>query len=307
MEQGFTPNSIFLDAPFVMDMGAAGVWRPQNAEAEFFGNVPLHTALEKSLNLVTVRVAARVGMSAVAQNAIAFHVVDSMPKVLPAALGAVETTVIRMAGAYSSLAEGGREVLPTLIDSVQDRDGHVIYRAGGLDCGGCSDSTQMPTLTDSRKQIADSQSAFQIVTMMEGVTTRGTGTTAVVGLNRPIAGKTGTTQDFNDAWFGGFTPDLVTIVWVGFDNPASLGDGSYGAVIAAPIWRNFMLQALRGHPVLPFVPPADIVMSSAGGVPEAFKVGQDQGGGGGGGGGGNTDSGSSASASPLDSGMGGLY
>ena len=216
-----------------------------------------------------------------------------------------------MAGAYSSLDEGGREVLPTLIDSVQDRDGHVIYRAGGLDCTGCGDSTRPPSLSDSRKQIADPQSAFQVVTMMQGVTTRGTGTTAVVGLNRPIAGKTGTTQDFNDAWFGGFTPDLVTIVWIGYDTPASLGDGSYGAAVAAPIWRDFMLQALKGHPVLTFVPPADIVMSSASGVPEAFKTGQDQGGGGGGGGGGSsgdTDSGgSSASASSLDSGMGGLY
>jgi penicillin-binding protein 1A len=310
MEQGITPNTIFQDAPIVVDLGAAGQWRPQNSELEFFGPVPLHTALEKSLNLVTLRVARKVGMEAVAQTAIAFHVVDNMPRVLPAAIGAVDTTVLRMAGAYASLAEGGREVVPSLIDSVQDREGNLIWRPQTLECNGCaSDSLVPPTLEDNRKQIADAASAFQVVTMMQGVTLRGTGTGAVAGLNRPVAGKTGTTQDYNDAWFGGFTPDLLTIVWVGFDQPATLGKDAYGAYIAGPIWRDFMLTAMKGRPVLSFVPPPDVTLVTSGGVTEAFKVGQDQGGGGGdaGGGGGGGDTSSASVSGGLDTGMGGLY
>jgi penicillin-binding protein 1A len=306
MEQGISPNTVFDDAPITIDMGAAGVWRPQNAELEFFGPVPLHTALEKSLNLVTLRVARKVGMEAVAQTAIAFHVVDNMPRVLPAAIGAVDTTVLRMAGAYASLAEGGREVVPSLIDSVQDRDGNLIWRPQTLDCNGCAtDSKNLPFLEDNRAQLADAASAFQVVKMMEGVTLRGTGVGAVAGLNRPVAGKTGTTQDYNDAWFGGFTPDMVTIVWVGFDQPATLGNNAYGAEIAAPIWRDYMLAAMKGRPVLSFVPPPDVTLASSGGVTEAFKIGQSQGGAGGDAGGG-TDSAASASGG-LDTGMGGLY
>jgi penicillin-binding protein 1A len=238
-------------------------------------------------------------------------VVDNMPRVLPAAIGAVDTTVLRMAGAYASLAEGGREVVPSLIDSVQDRDGHLIWRPQNLDCTNCAGSPDTPpTLDDNRRQIADPASAFQVVKMMEGVTKRGTGVTAVAGLNRPVAGKTGTTQDYNDAWFGGFTPDLVTIVWIGFDEPATLGVDAYGAKIAAPIWRDFMMAAMKGRPVLEFVPPPDVTLVNSGGVQEAFKVGQDTGGGdyaGGGSGHSTSDGGSTAASGGLDTGMGGLY
>jgi penicillin-binding protein 1A len=310
MEAGITPASVFTDGPIVIDLGSAGQWRPQNSELEYFGPVALHTALEKSLNLVTLRVAQKVGMEAVAQTAIAFHVVDNMPRVLPAAIGAVDTTVLRMAGAYASIAEGGREVVPSLIDSVQDRDGHLIWRPQNLDCTGCRGGAAdtPPTLDDNRKQIADPASAFQVVKMMEGVTKRGTGVTAVAGLNRPVAGKTGTTQDYNDAWFGGFTPDMVTIVWIGFDQPASLGVEAYGAKIAAPIWRDFMTAAMKGRPVLEFVPPPDVYLANSGGVQEAFKTGQDQGGGDyAGGARGSGGGGSADAAGGLDTGMGGLY
>jgi penicillin-binding protein 1A len=313
MQQGITPNSVFLDAPFVLDQGAAGKWRPNNFELDFNGPVPLHVALEKSLNLVTVRVAAKVGMDAVAQNAIALHVVDSMPHVLPAALGAVDTTVLRMAGAYAALDEGGREVVPSLIDSVQDRYGTVVWRPPGLACSGCdSPSTEPPQLVDNRTQVGDPASAFQVVTMMQGVVQRGTGVGAVVGINHPIAGKTGTSQDFNDAWFGGFTPDLVTVVWVGFDNPATLGNNETGAAVAAPIWHDYMAFALKGRPVLQFIPPPDVNLVTSGGVTEAFKTGQDPNASGS-----DADS-QAATASPgdatatsassnVDSGMGGLY
>ena len=143
LEKGISPSQRFLDAPIVIDT-PEGRWRPGNFEGTFSGPTPLRTALEQSLNLVTLRVAQQVGMQAVADNAIAFHMVDSMPRVLPAALGAVDTTVLREAGAYASLAAGGREVVPTLIDSVQDRDGHVVQRSPGLDCANCGDPAKPP-------------------------------------------------------------------------------------------------------------------------------------------------------------------
>jgi penicillin-binding protein 1A len=242
MEKGISPSARFLDEPFVL-----GDWRPNNYELNFGGPTPLHVALEESLNLVTVRVAQHIGMDAVAKTAIFYHLYDAMPRVLPAALGAVETTVLREAGAYAAFAEGGRQILPSLIDSVQDRTGDVVWRPPGL-VEGAGDPAQPPTLFDPRQQGADPQSAFQMVKMMEGVIENGTGKPVAGDMDRPVAGKTGTSQDFNDAWFAGFTPDLVTVVWVGFDAPQTLGDKQTGAAVAGPIWRHFMDAALADVP-----------------------------------------------------------
>jgi penicillin-binding protein 1A len=277
LEKGISPSQRFLDAPIVMDT-AAGRWRPNNFEMDFGGPTPLRIALEKSLNLVTLHVAQTVGMEAIAENAIAFHEVENMPRVLPAAIGAVQTTVMREAGAYAGLAAGGHEVIPTLIDSVQDPDGHVVWRPTPVACGDCSNEAAPPVLNDQRKEIADAQSVFQLVTMMQGVTTRGTGATVAAGLGHPIAGKTGTTQDFTDAWFSGFTPDLVTTVWVGFDNPTTLGNNETGAHVAGPIWHDFMTFALKNRPVLQFQQPPGVTMASwdsgSGSVTDAFKPDQ---------------------------------
>ena len=258
MEQGLSPSTRFEDEPFSL-----GDWHPNNYEMTFGGSTPLRVALEQSLNLVTVRVAQHIGMDAVARTAIGFHLYDSMPHVLPASLGAVETTVLREAGAYASLAEGGRDVVPSLIDSVQDRDGHVTWRPPGLVVG-AGDPAQPPNLTDPRAQLADPQSVFQVIKMMEGVVLYGTGKLVGAGIDRPIAGKTGTTQDFNDGWFAGFTPDLVTVVWVGYDNPQSLGDKQDGAHVAGPIWHEFMNGALRDRPVLDFRMPDGVSLASWG-------------------------------------------
>jgi penicillin-binding protein 1A len=314
MEQGISPSQRFLDAPFVLDMGAAGKWRPSNYELDFNGPTPLRIALEKSLNLVTVRVADRVGMEQVAQTAIAFHVVDAMPRVLPAALGAVDTTVLRQAGAYAALDAGGKEVVPSLIDSVQDRDGHVIWRAPAFSCQ-CADPSHPPVLVDGRKEIADAPSVFQVVTMMQGVVSRGTGYEAGKGMNRQVAGKTGTSQDFNDAWFVGFTPDLVTAVWIGFDNPSSLGKDETGGVVAGPIWHDYMTIALKNRPNLKFIPPAGVTMASwdsgFGTVTDAFKPDQQPGASEAIGGTASADAGDAAggggTAAGVDTGLGGLY
>lgn len=278
LEHGVSPSQRFLDAPVVVDQGAAGRWRPNNFEMEFGGPTPLRVALEKSLNLVTLRVAATIGMEAVAQNAIAFHMVDDMPRILPAAIGAIDTTPMREAAAYASIAAGGREVVPSLIDSVQDRDGHDVWRPTGVTCPGCGDLASPPQLVDGRKQIADPASIFQLINMMEGVVQRGTGFSVGAGLNHPIAGKTGTSQEFNDAWFSGFTTDLVTVVWVGFDNPATLGNNETGAAVAGPIWHSYMEVALKDRPALQFPQPPGVTMgqwdSGSGMVTDAFKPGQ---------------------------------
>ncbi len=255
MEQGISPSARFENEPFSL-----GDWHPNNYELTTGGPTPLRVALEESLNLVTVRVAQHVGMSAIARTAIGFHLYDAMPKVLPAALGAVETTVLREAGAYASLAEGGREIVPSLIDSVQDRDGHTTWRPPSLVLA-AGDPGQPPNLMDPRRQLADPQSAFQVLKMMEGVVLYGTGKPVGAGIDRPIAGKTGTTQDFNDGWFAGFTPDLVTVVWVGFDTPRSLGEKQDGAHVAGPIWHDFMQSALRERPVLDFRVPDGLTLA----------------------------------------------
>ncbi len=279
LSKGISPSQRFMDMPFVLDQGAGGQgaggrWRPGNFGMDFSGPVSLTTALVKSLNLVTVRVADRVGMEAVAQTAIDFHVVDKMPRVLPAALGAVETTVLRMAGAYASIASGGREVIPSLIDSIQDRDGKLIWRPFAATCEGCASPDAGPVLVDHRRQIADPASVYQLNLMMQSVVSSGTGHAAGVGLNRQIGGKTGTSQDFNDVWFIGFTADLVTAVWLGYDIPATLGGSETGGSTAAPIWRQFMAVALKDRPVLTFRPPSGLNIARVDGGMLAFKPDQ---------------------------------
>jgi penicillin-binding protein 1A len=277
LEKGISPSQRFLDAPLVLNT-PEGRWRPGNYEGTFSGPTSLHVALEQSLNLVTLHVAQDIGMEAIAETATKFHMVDSMPLVLPAALGAIETTVMREAGAYASLDMGGREVTPSLIDSVQDRDGHVVWRTAGLTCEDCSDPAKPPEITETRPQIADPASVYQLILMMEGVVRRGTGVPAGQGLNRPIAGKTGTSQDFADAWFTGFTPDLVTSVWIGYDNPASLGNNETGGNVAGPVWHDYMATALKDRPVLQFQQPPGVTVatwdSGSGMVTDAFKPDQ---------------------------------
>jgi len=222
--------------------------------------------------------------------------------------------VLRQAAAYAGLAMSGREVFPSMVDSVQDRDGKVIWRAGGLDCRGCGDAGKPPAIADLRKQVADPASTFQLITMMQGVVSRGSGVAAGAGLNRAIAGKTGTSQDFNDAWFVGFTPDLVTAVWVGFDDNTSLGDKETGGSISAPIWHDYMAAALKNRPSLAFRMPDGVRMaawdSGSGRITDAWKPGQDPGASQGTIGGGESASGVTVSENPglgIDSGMGGLY
>ena len=281
MEQNIPPDATVLDAPFVINMSDGTQYRPGNYEANFLGPIPLHQALEESINLATLHLAARIGLPSIAQTAQDFGVVDKMPLLYPAVLGAIETTMLRLAGAYAGFSQLGRQVTPSFIDRVEDANGNVIYRAPEVGCGNCADPdpAKPPLLAYSAKQLADPQSTSQLVTMMQGVMTRGTGRVAGLGLQAwTPAGKTGTTEDFQDAWFTGFTPTRLTSVWVGFDNPQSLGDNEQGATVAGPIWNRVMAAALADQPKIPFPVPPGIEMRNTGGVMEAFKTGEASGG-----------------------------
>ncbi len=261
MESGFTPSTLVLDAPFVMDQGPGQPkWKPQNYEAgEFFGRVTVRTGLEKSLNLITVRLAQAVGMDKIATMAEKFGVVDKLPTNLANSLGAEVTTPLRLTTAYAQLVNGGKKLSPVLIDRIQDRNGKTVFRSDARACAACSadawNNQGPPELPDDRAQLADPASIYQIVHMMEGVIQNGTGRT-VLAVGKPLAGKSGTSSDIHDTWFLGFSPDLVAGVFVGFDDSRTLGEHEQGATVAAPIFREFMKAALQNKPATPFrVPP----------------------------------------------------
>ncbi|MGE0658546.1 MAG: penicillin-binding protein 1A [Reyranellaceae bacterium] len=289
-EGGLTPASLVLDAPFVYDPGPnQPLWKPENYSRDFLGPTTLRRGIEKSRNLMTVRIAQYVGMDKIAATAKTFGVVDDMIEVLPMALGAGETTLVRMATAYGMLVNGGKRITPTLIDRVQDRRGATIYRHDGRSCDNCLVETwngqAAPVVPDDREQIYNPQSVYQMVHILQGVTVRGTAA-SLASLNKPLAGKTGTSNDAKDLWFMGFSPDLVIGVYVGFDEPRTLGRGETGGSVAVPIFRNIAETVLKDRPNTPFRIPPDIQMvriNAATGEPagpgdrnvilEAFKPG----------------------------------
>jgi len=260
LDSGFTPATIVLDAPFVIDQGAGlGKWKPANYSKKFYGPSPMRIGIEKSRNLMTIRLAQTIGMEKIVDYARRFGVIDNMPPILSMALGAGETTLLRLTTGYAMLVNGGKRITPTLIDRVQDRNGTTIYRHDLRDCPGCWPdewhNQPPPELPDEREQLVDPRSAYQIVSMLQGVVQRGTGW-RIKSLGRPLAGKTGTTNDSMDTWFIGFSPDLAVGVFVGFDEPKPLGHGETGSSVSAPIFKSFMAAALKNEPAIPFrIPP----------------------------------------------------
>src|SRR6185437_2218294 len=215
IDNGWTPSSVEVDGPIEIDQGqGGGVWRPENfSVGKYQGPTTLRNALRLSLNTVTVRLAQDIGMPLIGEYAKRFGVYDELPNYLSYALGAGETTVLRMVTAYSMFDNGGRRVKPTLIDRIQDRYGHTIYKHDQRECRGCDapggwKNQPEPQLVDRREQVLDSMTAYQITSMLEGVVQAGTAAPAFSGFGRPMAGKTGTTNDQKDAWFVGFSPDL---------------------------------------------------------------------------------------------------
>ncbi|MBW7963817.1 penicillin-binding protein 1A [Bradyrhizobium sp. BR 10261] len=295
LDNGYTPSTVVLDAPIEIDQGqGAGVWRPENFDAgKYMGPMTLRNALRLSRNTVTVRLAQDIGMPLIGEYARRFGVYDELPNYLSYSLGAGETTAMRMVTAYSMLANGGRRVKPTLIDRIQDRYGHTIFKHDQRECRGCDSpggwkNQPEPQLIDRREQVLDAMTAYQITELMEGVVQAGTAT-VVREVGKPIAGKTGTTNEAKDAWFVGFSPDVAVAIYMGYDKPRPLGRGNAatGGHLSAPIARDFFKLALADKPAVPFKVPAGIKLvrvvaktgmragpgETGGTILEAFKPG----------------------------------
>ncbi|MHB1109387.1 MAG: penicillin-binding protein 1A [Devosia sp.] len=258
LDNGYTPASVVLDAPLEIVNADGSVWRPENYAQEFYGPQTLRRGIERSRNVMTVRLAKDLGMPLVAEYARMFGLYDNLNPLLAMALGAGETTDMRMTAAFATMANGGRRITPTLIDRIQDRYGKTVYRHDERICDGCVAtewaSQSEPLIIDNREQVLDPMTAYQITSMMEGVVQRGTGTGAK-RLGRPVAGKTGTSSDYKDAWFVGFTPELAVGVYVGYDRPRNMGRQATGGELAVPIFADFMENALKGEPPTPFNMP----------------------------------------------------
>jgi penicillin-binding protein 1A len=263
LENGFTPASIVDDAPYCVWQGAGlGQKCFVNFDRRYSGPHTMRWGVEQSRNLMAIRVAAGTGMPKIIKTAHDLGVGD-FPGYLPVAIGAGDTTVLRLVNAYAQLANQGRSVKPTTIDYIQDRNGKVIYRSDNRCAvmGNCNasdwDGHAMPRPPSRTRQVLDPMAAFQMVHIMEGVIQRGTAT-VLKDLNRPLFGKTGTTSGPTNVWFVGGTPDIVAGVYLGYDQPRSLGGAAQGGRISAPIWKQWALTALKNQPKVPFVAPPGI-------------------------------------------------
>ncbi|MGB0720291.1 MAG: penicillin-binding protein 1A, partial [Bdellovibrionales bacterium] len=260
LENGFTPATLVRDAPFVIEDRPGHFWSPTNYTDQYYGPTPIRVGVEKSRNLMTVRLANHLGMDIITDYARKFGINDNMQPVLSQSLGAGETSVLKLTAAYGMLVNGGKKLTPTFIDRIQDRRGKTIYRHDARECANCGALIKWkdqlaPDPPDTREQVADPRAAYQMVSILEGVVQRGTGV-KLKELNRPLAGKTGTTNESKDTWFIGFSPDLVVGVFVGFDEPRSLGKRETGSSAALPVFKSFMKAALKDEPLVPFrVPP----------------------------------------------------
>ena len=262
LENGYSPTDLILDAPFVLDQGAGlKRWKPENYSKKFYGPMTLREGIEKSRNLMTVRLAQEVGMDKISEMARRVGINDNLPQLLSMSLGAGDTKLVNMVSAYAVLVNGGKKVTPYFIEKIQDRNGKTIFKKDTRLCEKCNadkwEKQSVPALQDTREQIVDALSAYQMTSILEGVAIRGTGA-KLRALNRHLAGKTGTTNENKDGWFVGFSPDLVVGTYVGFDEPRTLGKVETGASVALPIFYKIMEEALKDVPDEPFRIPQGI-------------------------------------------------
>jgi len=262
LENNFSPNSIILDAPFTAEQGVGlKNWKPENYGKEFYGPTTLRKGVEYSRNLMTVRIAQKLGLKKILKLSKDLNIYNEIPELLSVSLGSAETTLLQITNAYSTFVNGGKKINPILIERIQDRRGKTIYNSEKRECIGCdkfSDSeTLIPSIRDNYKQAISKETAYQILSILEGVVQRGTGK-KLKDLRVPLAGKTGTTNDNYDAWFIGATSNLVVGVYIGFDNPKTLGRYETGARAALPIFKNFVRQAIYKDEFKPFISPEEI-------------------------------------------------
>jgi penicillin-binding protein 1A len=263
LESGWTPSSRVLDAPFVdcSDETQETCYKPSNYSDEFYGLSTLRLGIEKSRNAMTVRLAQDMGLEKVSEIGERFGIYDRLAPYQSMSLGAGETTPMKMVTAYAMLVNGGKRVQPILLDRIQNRYGQTVFRQDERSCEGCQTTWRAglapPVFADERQQVIDPVTAYQMVSILEGVVERGTAATAR-SVGKPLAAKTGTTNDQVDAWTVGFSPDLVVGVWIGFDKPRDMGEGESGGRVASPVFRDFMLAALKDRPALPFRIPQGV-------------------------------------------------
>ena len=263
LDRGYAPTTRILDAPLVVDQGEGKPkWKPANYTRRFYGPSIMRVGIEKSRNLMTARLAIDIGMPVIRDYARKFGINDNLPEYLSMSLGAGETTLLSLTSAYGQLVNGGHRITPSLIDRVQDRFGTTIMKHDTRSCEGCVapqgwTGQSIPELPDDRQQLTQPASAFQMVSMLEGVITRGTGR-LIADSGLVLGGKTGTTNDNTNAWFIGFSPDLVAGVYVGYDVPRPLGKRETGSTAAVPIFKQFMQSALADAPSIPFRRPDGI-------------------------------------------------
>lgn len=258
LDSGFSPATIVIDAPISIDTGTE-IWRPTNATDRFYGPTPLRTGIERSRNLMTVRLAREVGMETVASYAERFGVYDRLQPYLANALGSQESTLFRMVAAYAMFANGGERVEPTLVDRVQNRWGETVYRHDRRVCEDCQQELLEPgvgpRIISNRERVMDAITAYQLTSMMQGVVQRGTAV-GRIDLEVPVAGKTGTTNEARDVWFVGFTSNIVGGCYIGYDQPRPMGRSATGGRLCAPVFNQFMHKASEKYGGGPFeVPP----------------------------------------------------
>ena len=263
LDAGYSPTTRILDAPLVVDQGPGKPkWKPANYTRRFYGPSIMRVGIEKSRNLMTARLAMTIGMDRVQDYAKRFGLNDNLPPLLSMSLGAGETTLLRLTAAYGMLVNGGKKITPSLIDRIQDRNGQTIYRHDARQCTSCIakdgwSNQSIPALRDAREQLTDPTSAFQMVSMLEGVIKRGTGN-SINDLGLVVAGKTGTTNDNTNGWFIGFTPDLAIGVFIGYDLPRPLGKRETGSSVAVPVFGDFVMRSQIGKPIIPFRRPNNV-------------------------------------------------
>ena len=262
LENGFLPNSLVLDAPFVSKQGEGlKNWKPQNYGKKFYGPSTLRMGVEKSRNLMTVRVAQKLGFDKISVISKKLGVYDDVPELLSVSLGSNETTLLKLTTAYCSFVNGGKKVEPTLISRIQNRRGKTIFNFDKRKCEGCEivniDENYSPKIIDKKEQVISQETAYQMTSILEGVVKRGTGKKLKV-LGVPLAGKTGTTNKNFDAWFIGFTSDLAIGVYVGYDEPKTLGKFETGSKAALPIFKSFIEKAMYKEEMKAFKVPSNI-------------------------------------------------
>ena len=264
LENNFTPSSLILDAPLVLDQGSdLKMWKPENYGKKFYGPSTLRTGLEKSRNLMTVRIAKNLGIEKLVNFSKELGIYENPDELLSISLGSTETTLLKLTSAYSIFVNGGKLIRPILIDRIQDSEGNTIVNNDKRSCVNCDQisflSNKYPKVKDEYKKVISEQTAYQITSLLEGVIKRGTGK-KLRKLELNLAGKTGTTNENTDAWFIGFTSNFVIGVYVGMDDPSPLGKFETGSKTALPIFENFVMKAVKKSDARPFKVPNGITM-----------------------------------------------